>query len=168
MLHARGILVALFGVGCAAAPTVTSEVATGPSEASLAVETPEGHLPKMVRPLLTDRMYVHGEDLRDLNWAVLFLDRATVQEIAERIAEAPRFAPPGSGDATELNTQIPNDFFDLQSELSERARVLSRVALSSDLVAVSAAYGEMVQTCVRCHDRYLEEAPARVFVDPEP
>ena len=166
MKHAPWTLAASLFVGCAGAQAPPPPTA-GPSAAG-ALVAEEDPLPPAVRPLLTDRMYVHGEDLRDLNWAVLFLDHATVQEIAERIAKAPRFAPPVSSDATELNTRIPKEFFALQGELAERARTLSTAAESSDLVAVSVAYGRMVETCVRCHDRYLEKPPARAFVDEAP
>ena len=162
MRPAVGILVASLclamslGGGCAA------------PQSEPASDIAQGRLPPIVRPLLTDRMYVHGEDLRDLNWAVLFLDLVTVQEIAERISEAPRFSPPGFADGAELNQRIPDDFFALQRALAQGARALSTAAASSDPVTVSAVYGRMVQICVRCHVRYLEESPARVSAEQKP
>lgn len=104
-------------------------------------------------------MYGHGEDLRDLNWAVLFLDGQLVEEVATRISQAPRFAEIRSQDASDLNGRIPAEFFALQDELGERARVLSAAAESGDAVTVSAAYGQLVETCVRCHQKYLEQSP---------
>ena len=159
------ILTATLGVGCAATPGAPREDFARPAGKE---PTAQDRLPSAVRPFLTDRMYVHGEDLRDLNWAVLFLDRPTVREIAERISEAPRFAPANAAGAADRHRPIPDDFLALQSELAARARVLFTAAASSDPVTVSAAYGRMVQTCVRCHDRYLDKPPARAFADGQP
>ena len=81
MRPAVGILVASLclamslGGGCAAPQSApASDIARSTEGTRIS----QGRLPPIVRPLLTDRMYVHGEDLRDLNWAVLFLDRVTV------------------------------------------------------------------------------------------
>lgn len=164
MYNPTWTLLAFLLAGCTGAQTAPGSPAASPGQASS--ET-QARLPQAARPLLTDRMYVHGEDLRDLNWAILFLDRGTVQEIAERISEAPRFAPPLSGDATDLNASIPREFFALQNELAERARLLSSAAVRSDIVTVSAAYGQLVETCVRCHDRYLEDPPTRALTNEE-
>ena len=156
--RALWILLTSVLLGCAATPSIGEPTKNAAKRK---------RLPPEARPLLTDRMYVHGEDLSDLNWAVIFLDRASVQEIAERISEAPRFAPPTSEDATELNARIPEEFLGLQLQLAERARQLRAAAESSDLVQVSTAYGQLVETCVRCHDQYLEEPPARAVPEQE-
>jgi len=118
------------------------------------------HLPESARALLTERMIDHGNDMSDLLWATLFLDDASVQDIAEHIRTSPRFARPISGDATELNTLLSEEFFALQDELVARADDLAESADRRDPEAMAAAYGALTQTCVRCHSVYLSTPPS--------
>lgn len=119
------------------------------------------HLPEAARGLLTERMMNHGEDMSDLMWATLFLDDQSVADIAEHIRTMPRFARPLTGDATELNSLLPAEFFSLQDQLVERASELAESARHKDAEAMAASYGALMQTCVRCHSVYMSEPPAK-------
>lgn len=106
-------------------------------------------------------MIDHGNDMADLLWATLFLDNQSVYEIAENLRATPRLARPITNDATELNSQLPTEFFALQDQLALQAEALSQGALAQDPDAMAAAYGALAQTCVRCHSVYLTEPPKR-------
>ncbi len=117
------------------------------------------YLPETARDLLAERMLNHGNDMSDLLWATLFLDEDSVRDIAEHIKATPRFARPIEKDATELNSSLPQEFFQLQDELIARATDLAEIASSHDANGMAAAYGALTQTCVRCHSLYLGEPP---------
>jgi hypothetical protein len=118
------------------------------------------HLPETARDLLTERMMNHGNDMSDLMWATLFLDDQSVADIADHISTTPRFARPLTRDATELNSLLPPEFFELQDQLVERATELAENARRKDADAMAASYGALMQTCVRCHSVYMSEPPA--------
>ena len=119
------------------------------------------HLPEAARGLLTERMLNHGDDMSDLMWATLFLDDQSVADIADHIRTMPRFARPLTGDATELNSLLPPEFFALQDQLVERAFELAENARHKDAEAMAESYGALMQTCVRCHSVYMSEPPAK-------
>ena len=120
---------------------------------------PPPHLPETARALLSEQMLDHGRDMSDLLWATLFLDDESVRDIADHIRSAPRLARPQTRDASELNSQLPAEFFDLQDELVRRATELADVAESRDPQLMAARYGELAETCVRCHMMYLSQPP---------
>ncbi len=82
-----------------------------------------------------------------------------MKDIAEHLQSGPRFARPISGDATELNSLLPAEFFALQDELRSQADELAESASRKDYEAMAAAYGALTQTCVRCHSIYLASPP---------
>src|SRR5262252_8809726 len=92
------------------------------------------------RKLLADRMLNHGSDMSDLLWATLFLDEDSVRDIAQHIQDTPRFARPIEKDATELNSSLPQEFFELQDELVARANDLAELAASHDANGMAVAY----------------------------
>lgn len=126
---------------------------------------PPAHLPQAARELLAERMLNHGSDMSDLLWATLFLDDASVADIATHIVQTPRFARPTTQDATELNALLPAEFFDLQDQLVQRAEALAEAAKRQDANEMAEAYGELTKTCVRCHSVYLTEPPRAVTED---
>ena len=70
---------------------------------------PGAHIPELARSLIRERMHLHGDDMNDLLWAVLFLDYDSMRAIAEDLASAPKFARPLTPD--DLNATIPPAFF---------------------------------------------------------
>jgi cytochrome c556 len=115
------------------------------------------HLPQAARNLLAERMQRHGAAMTDMVWAALFLDYESATDIAQEIAGEPRLARPLSRDASELNAVLPEAFFELQDELATRAAALAEVAPRRDPAALSAALGQLTDTCMRCHATYLRE-----------
>src|SRR5687767_7086340 len=111
------------------------------------------------REVVWQRMQGHGADMTMLLWALLFLDYDGALEISQSIVEGPRMARPQPGDDTTLNAQIPAEFFDLQDQLAVRAKRLAQVASARehDPGALARAYGELAETCVRCHSTFLYE-----------
>jgi cytochrome c556 len=118
------------------------------------------HLPNAVRQIVQQRMARHSKEMTELVWAVVFLDYAGVTRQAQKIADEPRLARPVTGDATELNAIIPERFFALQEQLRVRAGRLADAARSHD-DGMAAEYGKLAETCVACHQAYLNEPPSR-------
>lgn len=144
--------------GCQTTPAASTSKRESQVQRSL--PTPQ-YLPETARILVRRKMQAHGDDMTVLLWAMLFLDFQSAGEIAEAMAAEPRFARPTGADPTELNAQLPASFFEMQDELGKRAKAL--VDLSGAVVAepdaFAKAYGELAQTCIRCHTAYLHEPP---------
>jgi len=108
------------------------------------------------RAVIHQKMADHGDQMNELVWAVVLLDRAETARIATAIAEQPRLARPSTGDATELNTALPPRYFELQDQLRDRARSLAAAAKDWDSRVVARSYGQLAETCVACHEVYLK------------
>jgi hypothetical protein len=115
------------------------------------------NLSAAVRSVIADRMRGHGDDMSVLQWAVLFLDYDAARSLANAIATEPRLARPLAGDDTLLNSALPPEFFVLQDQLAAKARELAQIAEKRppDGAGLAKAYGELAETCVRCHSAYL-------------
>ena len=116
--------------------------------------TPPEYLPGEARAVLRIRMAAHAQQMANLVSAIMIL---RYQEIAERstaIAQDARFAQPLTGDATELNSALPHEFFAYERELRVWAGALTTAAERTDALAVASAYGELSAVCVRCHATY--------------
>ena len=64
------------------------------------------------------------------------------------------FARPLSGDASLLNSALPEAFFEHDDDLRRTARELAEAADKADALAVADAYGRLSKTCVSCHAVY--------------
>lgn len=104
-------------------------------------------------------MRLHGDDMSDLMWSVLFLDHESTHAIAEDIARTPRIARPleGEQDMNDLNHVLSPAFFEIQDELVEHSKALAAAASEKDRVKVADEFGDLMKTCVRCHSTYLNE-----------
>lgn len=104
-------------------------------------------------------MVSHGVDMTNLLWAVLFDDREMTERLARSIGEGPKIARPIRQDATEMNSRIPPAFFEMQDALSEAAVALAAVAARKEAgdAEIASAFGQVTQTCVRCHSAFLSE-----------
>lgn len=151
------LLVATSTFACSSQTPTASTVDTTTPDRRL--ERPD-HLPMAARVLLSERMEHHGQAMSDIFWAVLFLDYPLADELAHEIATEPRLARPLQRDATELNSLLPETFFDLQDALSREAERLSAAAKARDPDATSEAFGALTRTCVRCHATYQEPRPS--------
>jgi hypothetical protein len=136
-----------------------------PQEAQLlrAISPPEGlappqYLPASARAILRGRMASHAQDMGALMSAIMVLHYDDIQQRANDIALDARFARPMTGDASELNSALPERFFVLQEELRTRAGALAGVAARKNALAVADAYGRLSETCVKCHATYREAA----------
>jgi cytochrome c556 len=96
-------------------------------------------------------MVSHVRDMSDLVSAIMVLDYPGIAERAEAIASDVNFSRPITGDATELNAALPEEFFVRQDELRARARALAAAARAPDAPRVAAEYGHLAEGCVRCH-----------------
>jgi cytochrome c556 len=115
---------------------------------------PPEYLPETARAILKTRMASHARDMGDLMSAIMVLDYPGIREHAQSVADDANFARPLTGDATELNSALPERFFTLQDELKARARVLVTAAEHMKALEVADAYGRLSETCVRCHAVY--------------
>ncbi len=114
------------------------------------VDPPEPLAPP-ARALLKQRMAAHTRDMGSLMSAIMLLEYASIAIRAEAIADDANWARPLTGDATELNAQIPEKFYVRQDDLKTAARRLAAAARLHDPYKVADAYGRVAETCVRCH-----------------
>ncbi len=120
------------------------------------LETPD-YMPEVARTLIRQRMARHGGDMTDLVLAVTLLQRQSVRELSQRIANEPKWSRPVAGGADDLNAALPERFFVLQDELKHRAQLLDAAAAKKDDAALAAEFGRLAATCVGCHSAYLYE-----------
>lgn len=124
-----------------------------------AVATPKGPPPQqplspVVQEVLKRRMVSHASDMNDLVAAIMILDYPRIADGAEKIAGDASLSRPLSGDATELNSSLPETFFVYQDQLKSEARGLAEGARAQDPYQVAAKYGRLSEACVRCHADY--------------
>jgi hypothetical protein len=155
------LLALLLALGCKSTPATPG----GRPPVSRFDEGPGEHIPDLARSLIRERMHLHGDDMNDLLWAVLFLDYDSMKAISEDLASGPKFARPTSND--ELNASIPAQFFELQDQLTAGAKRLSESASAKDGGEVAAAFANISETCVRCHSLYLDEPKTEPVLSPE-
>jgi cytochrome c556 len=115
---------------------------------------PPEYLPETARALLRTRMASHARDMGDLMNAIMVLDYPGISGHATAVADDANFARPLSGDATELNSALPEKFFQHQDQLKAQARTLATAADHMSPFEVADAYGRLSETCVRCHAAY--------------
>jgi cytochrome c556 len=115
---------------------------------------PPEYLPETARVLLRTRMVSHARDMADLMNAIMVLDYPSIAGRAGAVADDANFARPLTGDATELNSALPEKFFQHQDELKAQARRLATAADHMKAFEVAEAYGRLSETCVRCHASY--------------
>jgi hypothetical protein len=115
---------------------------------------PPAHLPGPARALLRTRMAGHAQQMSGLVSAIMVLRYDEIAERANTIAGDAYFARPLTGDATELNSALPEKFFSYDRELRVWASTLASMAEEKDALRVANAYGGMSQVCVSCHATY--------------
>jgi cytochrome c556 len=115
---------------------------------------PKQPLPPLARSFLKSRMANHARSMTDLVTAIMVLDYAAIHSGARAIAEDVDLARPLTTDASELNAQLPERFFDYQDDLRKNARALAGAADRLDALGVADAYGRLSESCVRCHAAY--------------
>jgi hypothetical protein len=149
-------LLALAGASCATRPS-----SEPPQQAQLvrAVSPPERlgspeYLPGAARDLLRTRMASHARDMGDLMSAIMILKYPEIEQRASDIAHEAHFARPHSNDATELNAALPEKFFVYERELRVLASSLASAAHKLEPFQVADAYGQLSETCVKCHATY--------------
>jgi hypothetical protein len=125
---------------------------TAPSRLEPAEPLPEG-----ARAILRTRMASHARDMGDLMSAIMILRYREIEERANDIANESQFARPLTNDATELNAALPEKFFVYQRELRVLAASLATAAHALDAFKVASAYGQVSETCVKCHATYRAE-----------
>jgi cytochrome c553 len=113
------------------------------------------YLPDAARALLRKKMERHGQDARDLMFAVTLLQYDAARATAQRISSEPRLVRPVPGGEDDLNSLLPERFFVLQEEARTRAQAVATAAEKKDDKALADSYGRLVETCVSCHASYL-------------
>jgi hypothetical protein len=117
---------------------------------------PPASLPGPARLVLRNLMASHAREMHDLDTAVLIVDYDRIEEDARMLAANVSIARPLSGDAAELHNFLPERFFVLQDELRARAATLSAAARSNSYTEVARTFGQLAETCVRCHAVYRQ------------
>jgi hypothetical protein len=117
---------------------------------------PPEDLSGTARAILRTRMQSHAQDMGALMSAVMTLKYDLIQERAIGIANDASLARPLTGDATELNSALPEKFFLLQDDLRAAARGVAAAAAEKNAFGVADAYGRLSETCVKCHATYRQ------------
>jgi hypothetical protein len=117
---------------------------------------PPEDLPGPARTILRARMASHAQDMGALMSSVMVLRYDLIAERAIKIADDASMARPLTGDATELNSALPEKFFSYQDELRRAARALATAATQQNALPVADAYARLSGTCVRCHATYRQ------------
>jgi cytochrome c556 len=132
-----------------------------PQQAQLAqaISTPERQAPPeplspAARAILKERMASHARDMGGLVSAIMLLKYPEIAQRADAIAADVNLSRPVTGDATELNSALPEKFFVRQDDLKAAARLLGDAARNLDPYRVANAYGRLSEGCVRCHADY--------------
>jgi cytochrome c556 len=115
---------------------------------------PPETLPGPALAVLKTRMASHARDMGDLMSAIMILDYPRIQDRATAIADDASLARPLTQDATELNSFLPEAFFQYQDALRAEARALAGAAGRLSAFEVADHYGKLSETCVRCHATY--------------
>ena len=132
-----------------------------PQQAQLAqaISTPERQDPPeplapATRAILKERMASHARDMGELVSAIMLLKYPEIAQRADAIVADVNLSRPVTGDATELNSSLPEKFFVRQDDLKAAARVLGNSARDLNPYQVANAYGRLSEACVRCHADY--------------
>lgn len=115
---------------------------------------PPGRLPAEARAMIRTRMASHAQQMSGLMSAIMTLRYPDIEERATTIAEEAHFAGGHGNDATDLNAVLPPAFLDRERDLRIEAHVLADAAHRLDAFAVAGAYGQLSETCVKCHVVY--------------
>jgi len=116
---------------------------------------PAERIPSEGEAKLTDRMKRHGADLLGLTHAVTVLDRKTIAETADRIRLDTALTLHVDGGVV-----TDKKFQQLDQQLRERVTQLATAARKYDDAALAPAFGQTMETCVRCHSAYLKKGTA--------
>jgi hypothetical protein len=115
---------------------------------------PPAYLPAAARAVLQRRMVDHAKSMGDLMNAIMVLSYERIADRAKGVADDANLSRPLTGDATELNSLLPEKFFEYQDALRREARALAAAAGRKSASEVADAYGRLSESCVRCHATY--------------
>ncbi|HEV8166360.1 MAG TPA: cytochrome c [Actinomycetota bacterium] len=156
-------VLAFLAMGCAPSSSSRTPPGQSPQEGQLAravsapsrLQPPE-HLPEAARAVLRTIMGSHVHAMSDLVSAIMVLDYPRIESAAQAVASDDSLSRPLTGDATELNSLLPEKFFQNQDDLRRQAHEVALAARSQGASAVAAAYGKLAEACVRCHATYRQ------------
>lgn len=121
--------------------------------------TPE-NLSAATRAELHDRMARHGNVMSNLVRAVVLLDRPTITNLAQRIADEEVVARVEAKSAKNWESRLPKGFFAEQDALRAAARDSAAAAVQGGPDSVLAdRFAIVARTCVACHSVYLHGRP---------
>ena len=163
MHHHNGFVGVLVLVSACASGTTASQPSPE-AQLARAIAAPDRTGPPeplspAAREILKERMASHARDMGDLVSAIMVLDYDRIAARGDAIAADVNLSRPVSHDATELNSALPERFFERQDELRARARALAAAAHARGPDRVAAEYGRLSEGCVRCHADYRPAAP---------
>ena len=115
---------------------------------------PPEYLPDAARAVLKTIMGSHAQTMGQLVSAIMVLDYDRIEAGATSVASDASLSRPLTGDATELNSMLPDKFFQYQDQLREQAGGLAKAAQQKSAFGVADAYGRLSETCVKCHASY--------------
>jgi hypothetical protein len=155
----RGLLLGASLLPACAASTNSSTQPPQQAQLTQAISPPDRAGPPeplspAARELLKTRMASHARDMGELVSAIMLLDYPRIARLGNAIASDVNLSRPISGDATELNSALPEKFFVRQDQLRAGAKALAAAAEAMDPVRVASEYGRLSEGCVRCHADY--------------
>jgi len=143
-------LLALFG---------QSRAGEAPKASAVRLSAPD-HLSATTRAELRARMTRHGNVMSNLVKAVVLLDRPTITNLAQRIADEEVVARSEADGSKKWESRLPKGFFAEQDALRSAARDLATSAVDKASDSVTAdRFATVAHTCVACHSVYLRGRP---------
>jgi len=117
------------------------------------------HVSSQTRQEIRARMGLHGATMQNLVRAVVLLDRPTIRQLANRIADEEIVARTGKTPDAQ-RPPLPPKFFAEQDELAATARQLAAAAVEGgEDAALAERFAALTRTCVGCHSTYLHDQP---------
>jgi hypothetical protein len=156
------ILTLLLAATCGTVVLTGTVALGGPSPAGSRARSPAvrlpapEHLSAATRAEVRNRMGRHGNTMSNLVRALVLLDRPTIANLAERIADEEVVARVESGGPDKLRLLLPKEFFTEGTTLQSSARDLAAAAVNKEADSVLAdRFAAVAKTCVSCHSIYL-------------
>ncbi len=116
---------------------------------------PPTSLSSPMRSLLHARMLRHRLDLEGMSRAIVRLAYDEVAAAARRVLDEPALARPSAGDASEINAELPEGFFELETALRAGAEAAEAAARRRDPNELARAHAQLASTCAACHGLYV-------------
>ena len=147
-----------FGLGLVLGATLAFAVSAGARSrrAAKVYQLPKpGWMTPAARAALRQKMRRHAVLADRLTRAVIMLQNDKARRLVDQIQAVPPIIRPAEGEPDPL--KIPQQFFAFQDAFRTQAQAMAGAA-SKGAMAMAGAFGQLAETCVKCHWVYTRGA----------